>query len=59
MSQWYCTYCDKHVYANEQDHADYELMMCEDCVDNYDPTPDDQGEPPIGWADYARGVKPR
>ena len=34
MSQWYCTYCNKHVYANEQDHADYEREMCQDCVDN-------------------------
>ena len=26
---------------------------------DYDPTPDEQGEPPVGWADYASGVKPR
>ena len=35
MSLWYCEYCDRHVDSNDQDHADYDIMMCEDCVDKF------------------------
>ena len=33
MSIWYCDYCDRIVDSNAQDHADYDRMMCENCVD--------------------------
>ena len=50
------------VYAESEYRA-----MCEASEMGYkpvsaeepDPTPDEQGEPPYGWADYVRTVKPR
>ena len=33
MTLWYCKKCDTHFDSNEQDHADYENDMCENCVD--------------------------
>ena len=33
MATWWCFSCDKYFDTDEQDHADYEKDMCQDCVD--------------------------
>jgi len=39
---------------------DPDHFKCEDCVDlEIDPTPDEEGEPPIGWQERASWEKPR
>ena len=65
MSMMYCIYCDRQVDTDFMDHcnfnARYDSFMCEDCVDRYDddPTPDEEGEPPITWKERASWEKPR
>jgi hypothetical protein len=60
MSVMWCYTCCKNVDTDLMDHCEWEPFKCEDCVDtDYDPTPDEQGEPPISWHDYARKMRPR
>jgi len=60
MSMMYCTRCDRPVDTDFMDHCQWgEEFICENCVDNYDPTPDEQGEPPVTWLENASKVRPR
>ena len=59
MSMMYCFYCDRPVDTDEMDHCQWEPdFKCGACVDE-DPTPDEEGEPPITWKERASWEKPR
>ena len=64
MSMWYCNHCDRAVDTNAMDHCEWgsaedpDHFKCDDCVDrDEDPTPDEEGEPPVTMAE--RQVAPR
>ena len=60
MSMMYCECCDKQVDTDFMDHCKWEPFKCENCVDlGDDPTPDEEGEPPITWKERASWEKPR
>jgi len=38
MSQFYCTTCDRIRDSSDEDHADYDEMICGECVDEREET---------------------
>jgi len=48
MSMMYCTFCDRPVDTDFMDHCEWgadenpEHFKCEDCVDNYETTLDEE-----------------
>ena len=59
-----CPNCKEITFKQIADGALLEYE-CTECTwygtwnnPDYDPTPE-EGEPPIGWADYAKTVRPR
>ena len=66
MSIMYCKFCSRQVDTDFMDDCEWgtdqdpKHFKCEDCVDNdYDPTPDEEGEPPITWLERASRYEPR
>lgn len=66
MSVMYCKFCSNNVDTDFMDHCewgtdqDHKHFKCDDCVDDdFDPTPDEQGEPPISMQERMEMIKSR
>ena len=61
MSILYCTFCDQHIDTDEARDYEWEpKFKCDACVeDDFDPTPDQESEPPITWLERASQYEPR